>query len=586
MTLKYESEILFDLMKRDGDDTPSDVLPYESELKEKYLKQVEGAYPKLMDYRPEWLNYNLYAHLPADFPVETLSNVTNATVDNVVPYAYGRAILKGQTLVNLLDRNTMTTEEVNYTFNKGVFTVNTKKEWCKIIFKPNLVKNKKYLIMLSTSIPDVLIFYRDSSNKATRICNAGDCPFIFTNPVDNLASVSIEFPTIVTNGTVSHPMFIEYQEGMENWGISYFEGMQSVQMPELTTTGKNLLCVGRGCDDTITYNGLTITRDAVNQTITLNGTATQDNSSQKLENLFFHKIKKDERYALTCYLVSGKADRIAFRVHEKKWAGSMTCELNKPSYKTFDNDVVFDDCSFRVDSGATFKNAVFKVMFEKIDVNSTASSYEPYKSNILTSPKDLELRGIGDVQDTLDCLTGKVTQRIGEVVLDGSLQAEGVYPQVGETVGFYFPLDTIQIKPVDDVDIPKIINCDKFKVEKHEYQWADGKWLDEEFLSATADGRIAIRLLATKASTIVELHQYLSQNPITVQYPLASESIKTVDLTITDQNGNTESNIRPFEGTMHVSTSSQALPPLLDMSVPVEATTQNLMSFANIKEEE
>ena len=143
MTLKYESELLFDLMKRDGDDAPSDVLPYESELKEKYLKQVEGAYPKLMDYRPEWLNYNLYSHLPADFPVETLSNVTNATVDNVVPYAYGSAILKGMTLVNLLDRNTMTTEEVNYTFNKGVFTVNTKKEWCKIIFKPNLLQNRK-----------------------------------------------------------------------------------------------------------------------------------------------------------------------------------------------------------------------------------------------------------------------------------------------------------------------------------------------------------------------------------------------------------------------------------------------------------
>ena len=60
MTLKYESEILLDLMKRDGDVAPSGVLPYESELKEKYLEQVEGAYPKLQDYRPEWLYYNLY----------------------------------------------------------------------------------------------------------------------------------------------------------------------------------------------------------------------------------------------------------------------------------------------------------------------------------------------------------------------------------------------------------------------------------------------------------------------------------------------------------------------------------------------
>ena len=35
-------------------------------------------------------------------------------------------------------------------------------------------------------------------------------------------------------------MIIEYQEGMENWDIPYFEGMQSVKMPVLTTTGKNL----------------------------------------------------------------------------------------------------------------------------------------------------------------------------------------------------------------------------------------------------------------------------------------------------------------------------------------------------------
>ena len=35
-------------------------------------------------------------------------------------------------------------------------------------------------------------------------------------------------------------MVIEYQEGMENWDIPYFEGMQSVKMPVLKTTGKNL----------------------------------------------------------------------------------------------------------------------------------------------------------------------------------------------------------------------------------------------------------------------------------------------------------------------------------------------------------
>ena len=51
--------------------------------------------------------------------------------------------------------------------------------------------------------------------------------------------------------------------------------------------------------------------------------------------------------------------------------------------------------------------------------------------------------------------------------------------------------------------------------------------LDEEFLSATADGRIAVRLLTTKASTLDEFHQYLQSNPITVQYELA-EPITTI----------------------------------------------------------
>ena len=86
--MKYESEILYDLMKRDGLLNPSqNNLPYESELKEKYIKDVEGAYPKLQDYRAEWLNY-AYNQPIGEFPYVTLSDVTNATIENVVPYAY------------------------------------------------------------------------------------------------------------------------------------------------------------------------------------------------------------------------------------------------------------------------------------------------------------------------------------------------------------------------------------------------------------------------------------------------------------------------------------------------------------------
>ena len=55
--MRYEAEILYDLMKRDGLlNPPQNKLPYESELKEKYLNDVVGSYPKRQDYCAEWLN--------------------------------------------------------------------------------------------------------------------------------------------------------------------------------------------------------------------------------------------------------------------------------------------------------------------------------------------------------------------------------------------------------------------------------------------------------------------------------------------------------------------------------------------------
>ena len=55
----------------------------------------------------------------------------------------------------------------------------------------------------------------------------------------------------------------------------------------------------------------------------------------------------------------------------------------------------------------------------QLEESSVKTSYEPHKSNTLTTPEDLELRGIGDVKDELNVATGELTQRIGEVLFDG-----------------------------------------------------------------------------------------------------------------------------------------------------------------------
>ena len=333
MTLKYESELLFDLMKRDGDDTPSDVLPYESELKEKYLNQVTGAYPKLQDYRAEWLNYNLHYRLPSDFPAESVTNVTSAIFYNVVPYEYNSAILKGSTKYRDIDTG------------------------------------------------DILDTFDESKNLE----------------------------------------------------------LVSVKMPVLTTSNED-------------------------------GT----------------------------------------------------------------------------------------------------------KTNILTAPEEVVLRSLPNgVCDTLNVESGEYVQKIGETFFDGSDDEGWVFHGLEGSGKYCYKTKYIAGVTVGDSDG----YCDKLKyVNGTQYPWGkkyncisilNSKWLTTY----------------TEHETLDLYKQWLSQNPITVQYQLATPVIKTVELSCINEQGESTS-FRPIEGTMHVSTSSQTLPPLLDMSDPVEAITQNLMSFANIEVEE
>ena len=47
----------------------------------------------------------------------------------------------------------------------------------------------------------------------------------------------------------------------------------------------------------------------------------------------------------------------------------------------------------------------------QLEKSPTPTSYEPYKTNILTVNEDVELGSVGEVKDELDLLTGKITQR-------------------------------------------------------------------------------------------------------------------------------------------------------------------------------
>ena len=98
--MKYQSEIIKEIVDKRGHKFPS--LHYQSECVESWIEETKGSYPKLCDYEGEWLNYIVESPI-GEFPYVTLSDVTEATVNNVVPYAYKSAILKGSTKYRDID---------------------------------------------------------------------------------------------------------------------------------------------------------------------------------------------------------------------------------------------------------------------------------------------------------------------------------------------------------------------------------------------------------------------------------------------------------------------------------------------------
>ena len=80
--------------------------------------------------------------------------------------------------------------------------------------------------------------------------------------------------------------------------------------------------------------------------------------------------------------------------------------------------------------------------------------------------------------------------------------------------------------------------------------------------------RLQIKQLRTdtRFTTSEELELFLLENQAYIVLELATESVKTVDLTVQNQDGGTIPHIQTQQGITHVSTSSDGLTPVVEMS--------------------
>ena len=453
MTLKYESDLLHDIMVRDGV-TPSSQPLYESELKEKYIAEVIDTYPKVCDYRAEWLNFYYHDYHPSELLYQHLSGVTHATIENAIPFYYKSASLKGSTKYRDID-----TGEILESFEEG----------------------------------------------------------------KNLEFVSVKMPGLSTSNT------------------------------------NNLWCVDELLPDVVDYGGF---RNKSSDFIPVN----------EGETIWFNlgvivytwaRFYQEDKTQISEVLVAGHSAQLG----------------------------AFDKMNHVVPENAKFMKVIVRENYIDSMMVNRGNDYlpyekgKPYKSTRLTTPSDLVMRGVGEVKDELNLLTGEVTERVGEIVFDGS-EKWGVkdLPLTPSNKTFYLPLgNTVDHSlPAGETRFVDTLGFTN-NISSHTNQANfDGK---KAFAKHT-DGNIYFSIPTNELSSpdLSGWRDFLNKQRLTLLYPLKEKANKSVDLTIESQGTSSSDEFRPFEGTIHFNTTSETILPTLEIECPVEAIAPvNLASFIDLE---
>ena len=497
---------------------------------------------------------------------ETLKQVNDANVEYAVKTAIGEfnyldydgqhitatnsiagqaknAVVKGQTLVNVLDYSRWGEQEKITLVADGTSKIIGLGE--NLPIKPNT----KYLTIIpiyENTIDNNFTIggwdYYEDQPKITAADGTGIIKTIKTTrntfPGKHF---SLELWQENTSGqiTFGKPMMIEYQDGMENWDIPYFEGMQSVKMPVLHTVGKNLV------DDT--------------------ALKTANLSEVPITDLAPIKVEPNKSYYVGLTLQDGKdASTQYFTVEYKDENGIVIAAKYHNHVISFTEEQAQKIKTINIFTNKQHGYSSAFVEHLWVVESSEAVPYEPYKSNTLSTPEDLELRGIGEVQDELNVATGELTQRIGEVVLDGSDNFKYLY-----SAGIVQPNSIhtrIIINNISKLAHKTLLN-DKLPLITPQQAWGQNNYDGIGISSGTSENQgIDIRLWRKDLATddLNGIKEYLSKNPITVQYELTTESVKTVDLS--------DNHVYSYKDVTHYDCSSAegSLVPTLSVKVPTD----------------
>ena len=454
---------------------------------------------------------------------------------NVKDGAYESLVFKGKSLVNLCPNGV-----INYTatsdwdgYNGIGQASNTQGYSWKTL--QDLKPNTKYFISCYVETFNVgenqyyLLNNRNDSTvfgESLYIRSTGLHKWVLTSKSEFTENVHIALrcQNAYARGAIKirDIMIIEYQDGMENWDVPYFEGMASCKMPILRNVGKNLLYA---LDGRAEYRGITLTSS--NGKIIVNGTATS-NAWVNLQPIFqagtspnigetFLRFN-NTTLTLSTNIIEGSlnGNQMSVTLWEKDGTGNrnLTTQVGKSVTRTITEPIEFKRLWVMFPEGTSYNNVVFTIQLEE---SSSTTTYEDYKTNILRTSEEIVLREVNGVQDTYNPLTGEYVQRIKERVFNGS----ETWVQNGQhTDGSYRHICNTY---TDAKTSSNNVLCDKMSFVKVNSSTGEGMTSDIHITFTTTTGKVQI----ATTKPLSELKTWLSQNPITVQYELV-EPVTTI----------------------------------------------------------
>ena len=510
--------------------------------------------------------------------------------ENVVDGAYESCVLKGKSLVNVVDYDNREFSGNNTISNNGVITLyatggysntflecvylkpNTKYLAIVDVLENTLVGEENARVTLTSRVGSSIIEFNEDfyisiasgvgrQYKILRTVENPNCKWSFRSFLDSNS----------TGGYIKYKvMMIEYQEGMENWDLDYFEGLCDVKSPILRNTGKNLFNIDGEFIKSGYSNGIPIiSHPSSQQTIEKIGgntfrVITPPNSYNTGYGQFIN-VRGLDHITLSCSSIFSNSNTfIEIKVLCMYQGEELLTTVDYETSKSYINRVTTLSLST---SNQEYSTNIYVAPYDRIFVSFTGNwksemsgtfeftmndvyirelldnneDYEPYKSNTTTfstdDDKTIVLRSLPNgVCDTLNVETGEYVQRIGEYVANGGgdeiweLYKRDNYSE-WTTYQWKCKLTSLALGFSYKDQSSRAI-CDKLKFG------TVGTDLEEDYehyrgIGADSNGNSShfyIWLNQTKATTVEELKTHLQQDPITIQYQLAKPITKTVDI--------------------------------------------------------